>query len=185
MRRKVAVGRWRLVMVSALSIFWVGLSVVGTNEARAFSVLTAIPTGARPQTIATNPVTHKTYVAHDVSLPSASFATVIDDTTNTVAKVIPVGLSARNLAVNPATNRIYVTNFDSDTILVINGAGVIATVGSTGGPTSVAVDSTTNTFYAGTAEGGDTQDTSTATTERPMRRCPAQPYLLAQSREWQ
>lgn len=82
----------------------------------ALGVVTAIPVGARPQTAALNPVTHRLYVAHDSSLPADSFVTVIDTLTNTVVGVIPVQKTARNIAVNSVTNRIYVANSDSNSI---------------------------------------------------------------------
>ncbi len=73
-----------------------------------------------------------------------------------VTASIPVGSNPLDAAVNPVTNKTYVTNFDSQTVTVIDGetnAAVTVSVGVSPGP--VAVNSITNKIYVGN-RGSDT-----------------------------
>ena len=46
---------------------------------------------------------------------------VVDQQTNKITTTVPVGTTPRGVAVNPAGTRVYITNFDDDTVSVING----------------------------------------------------------------
>lgn len=145
------------LLIVLLGVLAVLLLPSGTGEASpTFGVSTAIPTGARPQMVAANPVTNKVYVAHDATLPSNSFVTVIDSVTNTVDTTITVGMTANSIAVNSVTNRVYVANKDSDSVSVIDGStnSVVDTVSAGDNTKVVGVNPATNQFYAGTEEGG-------------------------------
>lgn len=66
---------------------------------------------------------------------------VVDTTTNTVAKTIPVGRSPRAIAISPDGTTAYVTNTGDDTMSIINTAdkAVNMTIPVGKGPQSVAV----------------------------------------------
>jgi YVTN family beta-propeller protein len=138
------------------SIVWAALFAVvvlspPSPANAALGVVTAVPTGTRPQTAVINPVTHRLYVAHDSSLPADSFVTVINTLTNTVLTTVPVQKTARSIAINTVTNRVYVANMDSNSVSVIDGVtnSVIANLASPGVMTkAVAVDESTDRFYS-------------------------------------
>jgi YVTN family beta-propeller protein len=66
-------------------------------------------------------------------IPVSGTVSVLDTTTNTIAKQINVGLHPTGMAVSPGGDRVYVTNANSDTVSVID----------------TATDSVTRTIYVG------------------------------------
>jgi DNA-binding beta-propeller fold protein YncE len=118
------------------------------------SVCCSIPSGSRPTSVATNRVTHKTYVAHELPSSQTSMVTIINDLTDSIITTVPIGHNSANgsVAVNEQTNRIYVTNYEDSTFTIVGGSCdcVLNTVAAgTNGPRAVAVDETTNRYYIG------------------------------------
>ena len=113
-------------------------------------VLTEVPAGGSPVTLAVNTVTHKVYAANQFT----NDLTIIDGTTNT-STTIPVGTSPFAVAVNEQTNLVYVANSADNTVSVIDGASntVVATVPVGNGPAAIAVNPVTNKIYVGNAQG--------------------------------
>jgi YVTN family beta-propeller protein len=75
----------------------------------------------------------------------------------TVIATIPVGNGPFGVAVNPSTNRIYVTNYQDDTVSVIDGINhsVIATIPVGDGPSGIGVNPATNKVYVANHSSGD------------------------------
>src|SRR5271154_6192546 len=66
----------------------------------------------------------------------------------TVTATVSAGSLPFSVAVNPATNNVYVTNYDSNTVTVIDGANNSTTTVAVGSnPSSVAVNPVTNKIY--------------------------------------
>ena len=74
--------------------------------------------------IATNPVTHRIYIAN------TNTVTVIDTYTRAIVDTVTVGFLPVGIAVNPVTNRIYVGNQNTNDVSVIDGSTdtVLATI---------------------------------------------------------
>ena len=74
----------------------------------------------------------------------------------TLLPTIPTGTTASRIAVNPVTNRLYVTNYDSNTVSVIDGAtnAVVTNVPVGARPTWIAANPETNKIYVSNAGAG-------------------------------
>jgi len=109
------------------------------------TVITTVAVGGQPLGVASNPATHKVYIANN----QANGVAVLWDTTNQVGPTISVDSSPRGVAVNGETNRIYVSNSSSGSVSVIAGATdeVIHTVTVHASPHGVAVNPVTNRIY--------------------------------------
>ncbi len=74
---------------------------------------------------------------------------------NLVLANIPVGKGPGDLCVNPKTNMVYVTNYDSNSVSVINGKSdtVVATISVGEEPIAIAVNPNTNMIYVANFNG--------------------------------
>ena len=114
--------------------------------ARAQSVVTTVPTGQVPQSVAVNSATNRAYVTNDGD-DNVSVYDITNATPTEIAPRIPVGAPLQGVDVNTQTNRIYVNLGGAiGGTAVINGAtnAVLTTVATGGFGTDVAVDEMRN-----------------------------------------
>lgn len=72
----------------------------------------------------------------------------IDGKTDEVVNSITVGLTPTDICILPAKNKIFITNFDSDSIAIIDGASFqIEMKPAAGNPFAIAANTKTNTVY--------------------------------------
>jgi YVTN family beta-propeller protein len=131
------------------------ISVIdGTSD----TLIANLTAGIFPRVIAINSATNKIYVSNSnagLSFPQGGSVTVIDGTTNTatqIAVTAPTDPSANQqsfpwgVAVNPITNNVYVSNFNSRTMMVIDGASnaVTSTIPILGTPLTTNCSNATN-----------------------------------------
>ena len=111
----------------------------GTNN----SVVNTISVGSGPWTVGVNPTTNKIYV-----IDHQDGVDIIDGTTNGLISKIST-IHPNSVGVNPTTNMIYVTNFNDNSVSVIDGTtnSVTDTIAVGSGPWSVGVNPTTNKVY--------------------------------------
>ena len=131
--------------VSAITLTLVCLSA----QTFAQSVVTTIPLGQSPTSVAVNPTTNLIYAA----CQSPSSLKVIDGATNSVTTTIPLNSNffpPEGIAVNPTTNRIYVDDYVHG-VWVLDGTtnAVVANIALPIGVVKIAVNSVTNMVYAG------------------------------------
>jgi YVTN family beta-propeller protein len=132
-----------------LKQFWLPLMVflLFAIRAGAQTVTATIPTGQRPQSLAINTVTHRVYIANQLS----SSVTVIDEATGTVlANIRSGGSGTSRVAVDEQANRIYAGNFYSEDITVIDGAtntAIALLECNCGLPDGIAVNPVTHKLY--------------------------------------
>lgn len=121
------------------------------------SVVTTIPLGESPSSIAVNPDTNRIYAACiSPTFSSPTTLKVVDGTTNSVTATIPLNsifFPPSGIAVNPTTNRVYVDDYVHG-VWVIDGATntVITRITLPIGVVKVAVNPVTNMIYAGNME---------------------------------
>lgn len=132
-------------LVSAISLTLVCLSA----QTFAQSVVTTIPLGQSPTSVAVNPKTNLLYAA----CQSPSSLKVIDGATNSVTATIPLNLNffpPEGIAVNPTTNRIYVDDYVHG-VWVLDGAtnAIVTNILLPTGAAKIAVNPVTNMVYVG------------------------------------
>jgi YVTN family beta-propeller protein len=139
------------------------ITVIDGATNRVVTELTTGVMGARCGAVAVDPVTNLIYVtdggADAVASNGAPYVTVIDGSSDTVLPPVSVGNTPRGIAVNTVTHLVYVTNYNDNTVSVINGTNKASitvsaplTVGAN--PYAVAVNSVTNFVYVGNKGGG-------------------------------
>jgi DNA-binding beta-propeller fold protein YncE len=105
--------------------------------------------------IGVNPITHRIYVAHDLSIISVIDGMVGSPTENTVIATISVPgrdfPSIRGIAVDTTANRIYVPSFDpGGRVVVIDGlTNAVSQISVPSNPIITAINPTTNRIYVG------------------------------------
>lgn len=116
------------------------------------AVVDSIAIGSAPGRMALDVVAHRAYVL------GGGVLTVIDTTTNTVVDTIGGFSGPIAVAADPGTHLVHVTNYDSQTIAVVDPTQVPATVTHVGQPNSrpwaIDVDPVTHKAYASTLFGG-------------------------------
>ena len=140
-----------------LSKLWclvlVGLTIwCCSAQALAQSVVTTIPLGQVPTSIAVNPQTNLVYA----TCQSPTTLKVVDGATNSVTATIPLNeifFAPLGIAVNPTTNRIYVDDYVHG-VWVFDGATnvAIAVIRLPVGAVKIAVNPVTNMIYVGNME---------------------------------
>jgi YVTN family beta-propeller protein len=113
-------------------------------------ILTTIPSGGAPLTLAMNSITNKLYAANELS----NNVTVIDGATNTTTTV-PVGTQPLAIAVNQTTNMVYVANGADGTVSIIDAGNnnSTSTVGVGTFPQGIAINPVTNRIYVSNTGG--------------------------------
>jgi YVTN family beta-propeller protein len=101
--------------------------------------------GSSPEAIAFDPQNGLLYVANS----NASNVTVINGTTNAVARSIPVGVNPDAVAYDSANRRVYVANYGSANLSVIDGStnSVVRSIPVGYNPSGIAVDSASGRVY--------------------------------------
>lgn len=106
-------------------------------------LLTSVPVGHQPVSIAVNPVTNRVYVANS----GGSTATVIDGATDKPIANVPVGDLPYTIAVNQATNKVYVSRTFSDVTVIIDGKTKVPKTVRVGAGDAVAAESLDDKTY--------------------------------------
>lgn len=106
-------------------------------------LLTRVPVGHQPVSIAVNPSTDRVYVANGGS----STVTVIDGATDKAIANVPVGDLPYTIAVNRAANKIYVSRTFSDVTVIIDGKTNVAKTVKVGAGDAVAAESLEGKTY--------------------------------------
>lgn len=103
-----------------------------------FGILTYLPVGGQPQSLALKPDGGELYVS---SLASGGRVTAVDTTANEVAATMTVGLAPVGMAVSPDNQWLYVANSGANTVDVISieDRRVVAAVGVGARPTGLAL----------------------------------------------
>jgi YVTN family beta-propeller protein len=117
---------------------------------------TPIAVGAKPISIAVNPVTGRVFVANSASASLTAIDVVMKAGPRTSAPVqslatmtIPVGLNPSLLVVNPITNQVFVANSGSASVMVVDGTTSVVTdtVATGNNPRGLVVNPILNRLY--------------------------------------
>jgi len=140
------------------------ITVIDGATKRVLKELTPGVAGASCSAVAVDPVTNLIYVADGGADAfggnGVSYVTVIDGSNDSVLPPILVGSTPRGVAVNTVTHQVYVTNYNANTVSVINGTNkaslaVSETLTAGVNPYAVAVNSVTNFVYVGNKSTGN------------------------------
>src|SRR5699024_4386572 len=108
---------WRaLVATLATTLLVSGLGALWAPAAHAAGATTTVTVGTNPIGIAITPDGSHAYVAN----ANSDNVSVIDTTSNTVAKTITVGSTPSWVAITPDGSHAYVANANSDNVSVID-----------------------------------------------------------------
>jgi YVTN family beta-propeller protein len=118
-------------------------------QTTSFTPVASIDVGTEPSGIAVNAATNRVYVANF----GDGTVSIINGTTNTVARTVAVGAEPAMIAVNPLTNKAYVALHGAGKAAVIDGAGnaIQISLHSTG-PFGITVDTVRNLVYVATID---------------------------------
>ncbi|MFM2352664.1 MAG: hypothetical protein RLZZ608_70 [Actinomycetota bacterium] len=148
MRRALGLG----MLVTVLSLW--------ALPALATSVITTIPVGDFPGSVAITPDGANAYVVNG----SSNTVSVISTATNTVTATIPVGDSPSGIAITPDGTTAYIPNAFSNTVSVVTTATntVTATIPVGEAPTDIAITPDGTTAYVTNAFSGTISIIATA-----------------------
>ena len=120
-------------------------SLQAYGQTKGNSIISGFDTGSYPIGIAVNPLTHKIYVANELS----NTVSVFDTRTDKLVQTIKTGTFPYSIDINVFNNRIYVTNRGSDDISVIDGSTdtIINNIKVGLSPVGVAVDPSNNWIF--------------------------------------
>lgn len=108
------------------------------------AIVTSIPVGTFPTSIALNSSGTRAYVTNNGGTVS-----VVDTTNNSVITTIKVGSSPMNVKINPSGTRIYISNSNDDTVSVVDTSNntTVATVAVGNKPFGVTVNPLNSFVY--------------------------------------
>jgi YVTN family beta-propeller protein len=130
-----------------------GLAGVGatlfTVPASASPVVTNVPVGDEPSSVAVDSATGTVYVAN-----RAAGTVSVLDRNNVVVATVPVEGHPTDVAVHEVTGRAYLTSPDTGTVTVVEGGAPAGVVRDLPGASVVDVDPMANLVYAASGTGG-------------------------------
>jgi len=139
--RKVIMNVFRKTVLLTIALTLLYMS------AKAQSVVSTIPLGHAPTSLAVNPKTNLVYATDRMGYKIS----VVDGATNVLKTTIPLGFQPEVVSVNPTTNRIYVSGSYFDGLVVLDGAtnSVQARIPLAPWFTEIEINSVTNQVYVG------------------------------------